>query len=140
MNILRRQQGVSLLLVLMVLSILLAIGAGIAKVLIVQFQIQTDIGKSVVAFYAGDSGVERALRNRNNDPALRSSPPAGIDGAEWNFPNGASYKINVSQGSRSPSPDLVKCPNDPVTGKAFYYCIESIGKYQGVSRTIEIKY
>ncbi|MBI2577607.1 MAG: hypothetical protein HYV77_02050 [Candidatus Wildermuthbacteria bacterium] len=116
------EKGVSLILVLMVLAVLIAIGAGISRVLIGRLQIQQEVEKSVVALYAADTGVEAVLVNRNN--------PVNI--LETLLSNGASYTVTVTEGDLLGGGDL-NC-----VGK--YYCITSLGKYKGVQRAIEIRY
>lgn len=116
------EKGVSLILVLMVLAVLIAIGAGISRMLIGRLQIQQEVEKSVVALYAADTGVEAVLVNRNT--------PADI--SETLLSNSASYTVTVTTGSLLGGADP-DCVNK-------YFCITSIGKYKGVQRAIEIKY
>src|SRR3989344_5733321 len=74
-----------------------------------------DIGNSVIAFYAADTGIEKALLNRGN--------PIPVFGT---LGNAANYTVEVF-GSGS------DCLGDN-------YCLRSVGSFQGVSRAIEAEY
>jgi len=124
----QKQKGISVLYVVFIASILLAIGLGISAILIQQIKMMREIGYSVVAFYAADSGIERVLVDRQN-PNLGlhyyscyslSSPPCSLD-------NGSTYQVFVTSGGTSDCPDAD-------------YCIKSIGAYMGTKRAIEISY
>ncbi len=113
-----KQSGVSLLYAVIVMSILLAIGLGISGILIPQIKMLSDIGYSVVAFYAADSGIEKILLNRSN--------PSGI--SKTLLPHGATYEVYVFSGG------VGGCSDE------FFYCIKSVGTYKNSKRAIEINY
>jgi hypothetical protein len=115
----KNKQGMSLLFAVLVMSILLAIGSGVSGILIPQIKMLGDIGYSVVAFYAADSGIEEILVDRSNPPS------EGISGS---LSNGASYQVYVKAGGEE------GCAAE------FNYCIKSIGSYKGIKRAIEIHY
>ena len=100
------------------MSILLAISFGISGILIQQIKMLGEIGHSVVAFYAADSGIERVLMDRDN--------PSNIP--KTFLSNGAAYEVVVAGGGTG------DCLID------FNYCIKSIGEYQKTKRAIEINY
>ena len=81
-----------------------------------------EMGDSVVAFYAADTGIERVLMDRSNPI------DAGLDGFVKILDNGATYELSV------------KDETHPDCGADYNYCIQSIGAYKGVKRAIEIKY
>lgn len=60
-NIFKNQKGVSLIIIFFILTITLAIVLSISLILYSQIKIIRNIGNSVVAFYAADSGVEKTL-------------------------------------------------------------------------------
>jgi len=60
------EQGVSLYLAVIIMSILLAIVLGMSTILFYQLKMVGETGSSVVAFYAADTGIERALYDENN--------------------------------------------------------------------------
>ena len=56
------QQGAtSILLGILLLSVLIVIGAGISFLMLRQVRLSGEVGRSVVAFYAAESGAERCL-------------------------------------------------------------------------------
>ena len=60
-TILKNQRGVSLIITFFILTIILAIVLSISLLLYGEIKIVRNIGNSVVAFYAADSGVEKML-------------------------------------------------------------------------------
>jgi len=119
------KKGVSVLYVIFVVSILFAISFGISGILIPQVKMLSEIGNSVVAFYAADSGIEKVLIGRQN-PDLT---PGYYNG--YLSPD-ITYEVFVTKGSTVENP--TDCPSN------FYYCIKSIGTYQNTKRAIEINY
>lgn len=57
------QEGVSIFLALVIMSVLLAVVLGLNTILIGQMKISREMGYSVNAFYAADTGIEVALYN-----------------------------------------------------------------------------
>lgn len=112
------KRGASLYLALMVVTIMLAMALGLSSIFIGQTKTVKQIGNSVIAFAAADTGIEAVLLNRNN--------PANIP--ETALSNGATYQVVVASGG---SPD---CPAEN------NYCIKSIGSYLGTKRAVEITY
>jgi len=143
------KKGVSLLYVIFVVSILLAISFGISGILISQIKMLGEIGYSVVAFYAADSGIEKVLIDRQcpcQDPCPLLCPPLCREEDcpcqypyEGSLPNGSTYQAFVTEGGATED-----CPGgeycDPEETPCFYYCIKSIGTYENTKRAIEINY
>jgi hypothetical protein len=113
-----KEKGSSILYMVFISTILLAIASGISAILIHQIKIMGEMGHSVVAFYAADSGIEKILVDWNNPPL------GGISGV---LPNGASYEVSVFQSGNG------GCSSDN-------YCIRSVGAYGKTKRAIEISY
>lgn len=109
------QKGISILLAVLVLSVVLSIGLGISLISLQQTKMTREIGYSVIAFFAADSGIENVLF---------MATPVSIP--ETLLPNGAKYKVDVY----TPDGD---CDADN-------FCIKSIGTYKETSRAIEIRY
>ena len=107
---LKSNRGVSLYLALLIMAILLSIGLGISAILFGQIKIIRGIGDSVVAFYAADTGIERAL--------AEGKSASGV------LENGAEYNV------------LFLTPGSDCLG--LYYCLESVGSFKGTKRAIEI--
>lgn len=107
------KKGISVYLALMIISIILSSALGISVIFVSQLRIMEEMGRSVVAFYASDAGIEKILLNRDN--------PSNIP--ETALSNGATYQVLVTPGG--------SCTN---------FCIKSVGNYKEVNRAIEISY
>jgi len=121
MNLKSSKKGISLLLTVLIVSVLLAIGLGLSAIFLREIKIIREMGNSVVAFYAADSGIEEILMNREIPvSSCVENNPCPLD-------NGAKYFLEITDNT-DPNCD------------ADYYCIKSVGSYQGTKRAIEIKY
>ena len=78
------QKGISLLLVVLISSVILAIGLGISSVIIQQTKMMENIGYSVIAFYAADTGIEAALYDLYRSEIPRFDHSNAIDNAVLN--------------------------------------------------------
>ena len=104
---------------LMVMNILLAVALGISAIFVGQLQITREMGDSVIAFYAADTGIERVLYSGRETPSFScpaGPPPCSLD-------NGAEYYVIITPGG--------DCTN---------FCIRSVGTYNNVRRAIEVSY
>jgi len=116
-NFIIQQRGVSILFAVLILSVILAIGLGISVILIQQSKMMSQIGYSVVAFYAADNGIEAILIATTTNPI-----------PETNLPNEATYQVFVNTTSSDP------------TCIAQHYCLKSIGTFKTTKRAIEVNY
>jgi len=131
MNFKNQEKGISLLFVIIIMTVVLAIGTGISTIFIQQGQMMTEIGYSVIAFYAADAGIERVLMMQPT-PTVEENLDADV--------YGASYKVSVRCG-KNVIP--AACPAGLVidsTCNGLNYCMKSIGSYKTVKRAIEIEY
>ena len=112
------QSGVSLFLVIIIMTILLAIALGLSAIFLGQMVMFREMGYSVIAFYAADAGIEKVLIQRED--------PLPLNGYSDTLPNGSSYILSVFSSG----------PNCP----ALNFCIKSVGTYKEVKRAIEITY
>ena len=113
------QKGISLIFSIFILTFILGIALGGASILVRQIQITRNIGYSVIAFHAADSGIEAVLMDRESPPSSCTVTPCPLG-------NGADYYIEITPAGGG-------CPADN-------YCIKSIGSYKDTSRAIEISY
>lgn len=115
-NMITNQKGASIYFALDILAIMMAVVVGITTVIVVQLSNIKEAGDSVVAFYAADAGIERALYDNKEGYDLEYSVADFVDG------DGiiASYEAIIIA-TTTPGCD---------TGNAKYYCIRSIGKYE----------
>lgn len=116
-NSAKMQSGISLYLALMIMTILLAISFGISTIFIGQTKMMEEMGNSVIAFYAADTGIEQILLDRDAPANIPQTP----------LSNGATYRVFVT------SRGIGDCA-------ALNYCIKSVGIYKEVRRAIEIQY
>ena len=149
------QKGVSLYLTVIILAILLAISLGISTILLGQMKIIGEIGKSVVAFYAADTGIEKMLYNDNQCRQYCPPPcPPECGSEEEPCPPDCRHEWEYCPCDNCAGwPD--SCDglpdNTQINGSLDNYSsyeaiffiwnqisiIQSVGKYQGVQRAIE---
>lgn len=124
------QDGVSIYLSLMIMSVLLAIALGLSTIFVSQIKMLRGIGDSVVSFYAADSGIEMALYE---DRIVCKTAPCP------SYCAGSPPDIC----ERLPVEDPPYEDSDNVKGAKFTFYIysgyiNSIGRYEGVRRAIQI--
>jgi len=119
------QQGISLYLAFMIMTVLLALALGISAIAFGQIKTIKSMGDSVIALYAADTGTELVLGNsdpRGNCGYDNPNPPPGQ--CSGVLDNNATYSAKVYlKGEES-------CEGQ-------YYCIRAIGIYNGTKRAIE---
>ena len=106
-----KQNGIALLLTVVILSAVTLIAVLIADIVIVQLKLAKDIGDSQAAIYAADSGVE------------------------WQL-----YQIRKGVAAASPAMSNGATVETTVTGAAPNFTIKSLGSYQSVKRQFEINF
>ena len=116
------QKGVSLYIAFLIMTILLSIGLSMSTILVSEIKIMRGMGKSVIAYYAAETGIERALF----DTKTIEDPVGEGYGESETLDNGAFYSVSaVAQGTDGCSISA-------------YYCVKSVGDYRGVKRAIMI--
>jgi len=141
------QNGISLLFIVLITSLILAIGLGISTLLIQEMRMMGEIGHSVIAFYAADNGIEEALYSLYQSPSPTPEHSGYLDSAYYETfakcCNPELEKCSLETPDDCPlGPNYVGSsnPNDPDYCDALNYCLKSLGSYQRVKRAIEIKY
>lgn len=109
------QKGVSLYIAFLIMTILLSIGLSMSSLLLSEIKTMREMGKSVVAYYAAETGIERELYE-DNEVGTNYSGSIG----------NASYSVSVV------AQDTGGCP------LSANYCVKSVGHYKGVKRAIMI--
>jgi len=113
------QRGISLFLTLLIMSAILTIAIGISSINIGEIKITRESPRSLVAFYAGETGVERALyEDRANGMATQSY---SFNGICLDSENKICYSVTVA----GTTPTRV---------------ITSLGSYGGMTRRVEATY
>ena len=141
------EEGVSLYLAIIIMSILLAIVLGVSAILYSQLRITNEVGSSVVAFYAADSGIERAMYDENNcllvtdirhcGSFYRSNPCSG-DGNGDGFCDGVAKNYDTGEVILDSKRTVGYKVKAVVIGQKRGF--RSIGKFYRLNRAIEIQY
>jgi len=135
----KEQKGSVLLIAVILLFFILAIAIGLNALILVNLQTLKEAGNSIIAFYAADAGIEKALMeiNKSLDDLLNEY--------EYSLSTGASYKVTIYCCDNSASPQC-NCPKSSDTKfdtkkgcEASLFCIDSIGTYKGSVRAIEVE-
>lgn len=103
-------KGVSLYLAIIIMVLLLAMALGINAILLGQLKMIRGMGDSVIAFFAADTGIERALYEERS--------------VSGELDNGARYEAQFLAGGGQ-----CDAPN---------YCLKSIGTFKETKRAIEV--
>jgi len=123
------QKGVILLFSVLFLSLIAGVSLGMAGILLNEVKISRNIGNSVVALHAAGSGIETALKLKDNFSEICSS--LGCCEESGFFCNvgtsGAKYFIRVYETGEG------TCSSETA-------CVQSIGIYRGVRRGLEVDY
>src|SRR3989344_2612838 len=95
------QKGITLLLVILVLTPLLSISLGVFAVVFTELRISGEIADSFVALYAADEAIERGLYLDRNQPASLCTPVVGVGcqyvGAQVQLSNSSCYILKVDK-------------------------------------------
>lgn len=107
------ERGITLLLVVVLISAILSMSIGIFNVLVGEFQISGDAADSFRAFYAADQGIEWVLYRDRQQGAISD----GFTVSERVLPGGACYTLEVRRpGAETTliSTGQFECGADPV--------------------------
>lgn len=145
------QKGVSLYLAVVILAILLPVAIGLSSIVIFQLKMTRELGNSVVAFYAADSGLEKALYEIEKNGNERTSHYEGA------LDDGIDYKVLIyccdkdsEVGENCEFDEGNPCPlephhpgeTDPPVKKdceATKFCVRSAGHFKNTKRAIEVR-
>jgi Tfp pilus assembly protein PilX len=117
------ERGVSLYLAILILVIMLAIVLGLSTILMTQIKMVGQMGDSVIAFCAADTGIEEVLFQ-----AADATTSANYSGS---LDNGASWTASVvDPGGKEGG---IECP-----ASTDNFCIYSRGTYDKSQRAIRI--
>lgn len=119
------EKGVSIYLVILISTFILAIALGLSALLIPRIEIGREISYSIVAFYAADSGIEKVLTEKQS-PLPSYDGFVDLNGNSIQDSEDAVYHVDVF----TPGPECT----------ALNFCLRSIGSYKGVRRAIEANY
>jgi len=114
------EQGISLLLTILIMALVLGVVLGISTILLQETRMTRDVGNSVIAFYAAETGMEQVLVSKENpsSPCIVASP--------CSLGNEAVYYLLIT-------PSGPNCSSQN-------YCIKSFGIFKETRRGIEVNY
>ena len=117
-------KGAAILLTLLILTAILAIAFGITSLMWGELKLSQDVPKSLKAYYAAETGIERKLYEIRSDPPNSNdigSPPSCIGGGAVCLEGSDNcYSVDVNVGATT--------------------TIKSYGCYKGIKRAVEISY
>jgi len=109
------QKGVSLLFTLLIMAALLAITIGVTRLSLGEIKLIRDIPNSLIAYYAADSGIERALYEERISGSASNQADCSVD-----LDNESSYGLEILRGA--------------------LITIKSTGCYKDIRRAIEVSF
>ena len=122
MNMLKeKQKGISIYLVMVMISVLLAVVLGLASLIIGGSKLSRNLNYSVKAFHAADTGIEKALYNIKISGGVCDN--SSSDGS---FDTNYNYDVTMSTSGADCS--------------SLGTSITSLGQYLTVKRKIEVSY
>ena len=142
------QQGVALYLGIIIMTVILAIALGLSVISIGQLKMTQQMGDSVKALYAADSGIEKVLK-MSIDDIKALSPNDGFEEAN-KFGDSYGYKVKITCCEEGvgecklstpdfPCPTNLSSSSECTDAGAFYLCYKSVGTYKEIKRAIEIE-
>jgi len=127
--LINKEKGITLYFAVVIMTLLLALALGITSILIGQIKITKGMSDSVIAFYAGDTGIEHAMYEYFVKGTSFSQPYVS---GTITVSGGTDRTYSVNAYSRGNPED--KCPSSSFN----YYCFESFGQYQNTERAIKV--
>lgn len=141
------QKGIAVYLAVVILAVILAVVLGLSAILVNQIKIMREMGYSVAAFYAAETGVERSMKviiADNGVPAAKGSTPC-LANSDYSYcetlANNANYKVEVVCCADSSCESSFTCPSgfdNDSSCNATKYCVRSLGEYAGIKRALEV--
>jgi len=138
----KNQKGVSLLFIVLITGLILAIALGICAILIQEAKLMSEIGYSILAFYAADNGVEETLYELYRIYPPNAEIEGDIDNTHYHtFAKccNPGFEYCAFGGLEEPECPLGVGYIDSQCD-ARNYCLKSLGSYKETKRAIEVNY
>lgn len=123
------ETGVAVVLSILILTAILTVSLGASTILVRELRFGREANFYVRAFFAADSGIEKILTLRDSPQSFTACTSSA---SPCVLTNGAEYWVVVTA-SGAIKPDGSPCSSGN-------FCIESIGRYMGTRRAIEVNY
>lgn len=91
------REGITLLLVIILLSAIMSIGLGIFNIVVGELKISGEISDSFIAFYAADQGIERILYLDRIARSMCAAPGPSCFTEARDVESGGCYTTRVSK-------------------------------------------
>jgi hypothetical protein len=117
-------KGTILYFAILILSVIFAIAMALSLIIFGQLKTQREIGYSVIALCAADTGVERALYEIYTTSTANPFPFSVSGNLD-----GATFEANVYASSSG------QCGTSTL-----YYCIKSRGTFKNITRAIDASF
>lgn len=96
-NLKSRKQGITLLLVIILLSAIMSISLGIFNIVMGELRISGEISDSFIAFYAADQGIENILYLDRNARTICQTPGPNCFTEAKDVESGGCYAARASK-------------------------------------------
>lgn len=122
------KRGIALYLAVITMAILLSIAFGMSAISISRMKNITSMGNSVVAFYAAETGIERAIKDATDETYSVPHDYLDINGNGYEDGQDATFQVDgIAAG-------VGDCP------ATYDYCIKAIGEYLNTRRTLQVEF
>jgi len=127
----KTKKGAILYLTLILLSLLVLMSLSLSQIVVLQSKVSQNIGKSVIAYYAAETGIEKGWYEYY---VHYQNPPFSTSSVIYNLgANPVQYSLDFYATSSHPNS---LCPGDIYS----LVCIYSQGKFLDVQRVVSTNY
>lgn len=120
----KNKKGVAIYFAILILSVIFGIGMGLSLIIFNQIKTVREVGNSVFAFLAADSGIEEAMYRLYKRGEISFTIEGSLDFASYivkSFPAAAG------------SNDCSKPPYN-------YFCLKAEGRYKETKRALDVSF
>ncbi len=129
------QKGISIYIVLVLLFVLFGLTMGLSVLILGQLKILSSMGDSIVAYYAGEAGIEEMIYRTKTQNEF-TSPLSS------NLGNNSSFEVSMYC-AEGVGECVDNCSGSPCTTPSWCdirFCPISKGTFQDTNRAVRVKY
>ncbi len=129
------EKGVSIYITLILLFVLFGLAMGLSALILGQLKILSSMGDSIVAYYAGEAGVEEMIYQTKTETSF----PGSITGS---LSNNSSFEVEMYC-AEGVDECVDACSGSPCTTESWCdvrFCPISKGTFQDTNRSVRVKY